>query len=81
MTIEIHEPELEQRIQQLICSGAYSSVEELLRWALNVTPAKDPLSSSATERESLGAFLRRSPLWRSGLEIERLKDEPRVPEL
>ncbi len=78
MTIEIREPELEQRIQQLMSSGEYASVEDLLRQSLRTAPTSDGVTGA--EKQSLGDFLRNSPLWNSGLQIERSKDGPRVPE-
>jgi hypothetical protein len=50
MTIEIHQPELENLIHQRMKSGAYQSVEDFLLHALNaptVTQTGDELTGAA----------------------------------
>jgi hypothetical protein len=47
MTIEIHQPELENLIQQRMKSGAFRSIEDVLMYALTVATAADSGDKSA----------------------------------
>ena len=78
MTIEIHQPELEALIQHRMETGRFATVEDVLLQALQTSPEPD---TKQVPKMSLGQFLRESPLWGSGLVIERSKDLPRTTEL
>jgi hypothetical protein len=77
MTIEIQEPELEALIRRRMDSGHFSTVEDVLLQALKAAPEPQAGDPQGTKR-SLGEFLRDSPLWGSGLEIDRTNDYPTV---
>ena len=79
MTIEIHEPELEEMIRERMESGRFRDVEDILLQALKTSI--EPSPESEEPKESLTAFLMKSPLRGSGLEVERVKDYPRPIEL
>jgi hypothetical protein len=76
MTIEIHQPELEALIEQRMASGRYATIEDALLAALQTPPAPE----AERTQKSLGQFLRESPLWGSGIEFERSKDQPGIIE-
>ncbi len=75
MTIEIQQPELEALIQRRMESGRFATVEDALLEALLGSPEPEP---QLRTNLSLGQFLRESPLWGSGLEIERSQELPRM---
>jgi hypothetical protein len=82
MNIEIHQPRLEALIQQHMASGQFRSVEDLLLQRLEPAPAAiqdDP--AERAPKQNLDEFLKQSPLWGSGLVVERQKDFPRPVEL
>jgi hypothetical protein len=72
MTIEIHQPELEALIQQRMASGRYATIEDALIDALQarIQAESEPTKKSFTQ------FMMESPLWGSGIEFERAKDQP-----
>jgi Arc/MetJ-type ribon-helix-helix transcriptional regulator len=57
MTIEIHEPELEALIQQRMASGAFRSVEDVLKAALQ--PAAEDQPPRDQPKESLDQMFAR----------------------
>jgi len=75
MTIEIQQPELEALIERRMQSGRFATVEDALLEALQNSPVPE---SQTPAKTSLGQFLRESPLWGSGLKIERNNDLPRI---
>jgi hypothetical protein len=75
VTIEIQQPELEALIQRRMESGRFATVEDALLEALLGSPEPEP---QLRTKLSLGQFLRESPLWGSGLEIERSQELPRM---
>jgi hypothetical protein len=77
VTIEIHQPELEALIQRRMDSGRYPTVEDALLEALKAAPEPDPRPSP---KQNFTDFMMESPLWGSGLEMEREKDFPRMTE-
>ena len=76
MTIEIH-PELKALIEQRMASGRFQSIEDLLRQSLETLPEE----LSKPVRQNFSQLLKESPLWRSGLTVERAQDEPRPVDL
>ena len=57
MQIEIHTPELEQRVQRRIQSGRYHDADELLGKALDALDEKAPLPASAPAKQTGAALL------------------------
>jgi Arc/MetJ-type ribon-helix-helix transcriptional regulator len=74
MTIEIHTPELEQRVQTGIRSGRFSNVDELLTKALD---ALDEQDLPTKPRKRLIEVLSDPAFAGSELEIEPRRDFPR----
>jgi hypothetical protein len=76
MTIEIHQPELEALIQLRMASGKFPTIEDALLDALR-SPSEPQLEpAQQASKISFTQFMMESPLWGSGLEIERVKDYP-----
>jgi hypothetical protein len=80
MTIEIHEPELEELIQQRLESGHFKSVEDFLLQALK-SAAAAPQTNDLDHKKNFADFLLESPLPGSELKLERIRDYPRSAEL
>ncbi len=80
MTIEIHQPELEALIQQRMASGRFQSIEDVLLQALKTSPDADMPPIDTPRKQSLTQFLMESPLAGSGLDFERIRDNPRPVE-
>ncbi len=78
MTIEIHLPELEILIQERMAGGQFRSVEEFLMAALNTAT---PVQRRPDKKQNFTQFLKESPLWGSGLQLQRSKDLPRQIDL
>jgi hypothetical protein len=73
MTIEIHTPELEQRVQQGIQSGRFQDVDDLLTRALDALDEKQPLPPPRRLIDVLS-----DPAFAGAeLNVERRKDFPR----
>ena len=83
MIIEIHQPEIEALIEQRMATGQFESIEDLLLQSLEATPAQPQADETASpaSKPSLSQFLMESPLWKSGLVVERIKDLPRPVDL
>lgn len=78
MTIEIHEPKLEAFIRERMASGHFRSIEAFLAEALLTAPAPRVISE---HKQSFTQFMKGSPLWGSGLVLERKNDPPRLVDL
>ena len=81
MTIEIHEPELEQLIQSRMRSGHFASVEDVLLQALRSSSDSENALPKGAPKLNFAQFLMQSPLPASGLEIGRIQDYPYPAEL
>ena len=57
MHLEIHTPELEQRVRRQIRSGQFHDVDELLLKALDALEEKTPVAVSAESDDSGAALL------------------------
>ena len=79
MTIQL-KPEQERIIQEEIQSGHFHSADEVLDHALAALREKMP-QASRKPRKNFAQFLMESPLFGSGLDLERDKDKGREIEL
>ncbi len=79
MSIEIHQPELEQRVRRKIQSGQFHDVDELFTKALDALEREVP--AARPPKKNLSQFLMESPLRGSGLKLERDKSYPRPIDL
>ena len=83
MTIEIHKPELEQRMQETIRSGQFHDMDELLMTALDALREKEGAKAAQSApsgqkpRKRLIDVLTSPPFAGSELNIQRQKDYPR----
>ena len=76
MNLEIHKPELEQRVRRQIQSGRFHDVDELLTQALDALEEKAPLLRSAPDERNgadLIAALQTSPDRELEIEPERFR--------
>ena len=80
MTIEIHQPELEALILELMESGAFRSVEEALIQALKSTPLPGPAFPTVPTGAELIAAMQASPYKELDLEPSRPHLAVRDPE-
>ncbi len=78
MTIEIHEPELEELIRERMETGRFRNVEDVLMHALksSVEDAEVENQTSLEPKKNIVDFLLESPLRGSGLVIERIEEYP-----
>ncbi len=81
MNIEIHQPRLEALIQQRMASGQFQTVEDLLLQSLETAPPMRNGHPETAPKQNLDEFLRHSPLWGSGLAVDRQNDHPRSVDL
>jgi hypothetical protein len=85
MTIEIHELELENLMQEEIGSGRFQSIDDLLTQALYALRERAKIGSGSSPqlkpKKNFAQFLMESPLRGSGLKLERQKDQPRPIDL
>jgi len=82
MTIEIHEPELENLIRERMATGGFQNVEDVLMHALKSSPVSErPPTLARKPKKNLAQFLLESPLRDSGLKLERQRDYPRPIDL
>lgn len=79
MNLEIHRPELVQRVNALIRDGRFSDADEMLEKALDALDEKSP--EPATPEGSLHEFFMNSPLRGANLDLARLQDYPRAADL
>jgi hypothetical protein len=80
MNLEIHKPELVQRVNAQLESRHFRDVDELIEKALD---ALDENSSAppVTPQGSLHEFFMNSPLRGANLDLERVRDYPRALDL
>ena len=75
MQVEIR-PDQEAFLADQIRSGRFTTAEEAVHEAVSLLE-RVQTESPVTPRQSLGAFLKASPLAGSGLVFERIRDSPR----
>jgi hypothetical protein len=80
MNLEIHKPELVERVNAHIQTGHFHDADELLEKALDALDEKSP-APSVTPHGSLHEFFMNSPLRGANLDLEREGDYPRVFDL
>ena len=80
MALEIHRPELVQRVQDQIQSGHFHDADELIEKALDALDEKSP-APLVSPRGSLHEFFMNSPLRGAALDLERVADYPRAFDL
>ena len=80
MNLEIHKPELVQRVNAQLQSRDFHDVDELLEKALDALDEKSP-ALPVTPRGSLHEFFMNSPLRGANPDLERARDYPRAFEL
>ena len=80
MNLEIHKPDLVQRVNAHIQTGHFHDADDLLEKALDALDEKS-LAPSVTLYGSLHEFLMNSPLRRANLDLERVGDYPRAFDL
>ena len=76
MNLEIHKPELVQRVNAHIRTSQFHDAKELLEKALD---EKSP--PPVTPHGSLHEFFMNSPLRGANLDLERVRDNPRALDL
>jgi len=75
VNLEIHKPELVQRVNAQLQSGHFHDVDELIEKALDALNEKSP-GRPVTPCGSLHEFFMNSPLRGAGLDLERVRDYP-----
>jgi Arc/MetJ-type ribon-helix-helix transcriptional regulator len=80
MSIEILQPELQQRVREKIQSGRFHDVDELLTKALDALE-KEQDQTPREPRKNLAQFLMESPFAGAELDLERRKQYMRPVEL
>ncbi len=80
MNLEIHKPELVQRVQAQIRSGHFRDTDELIEKALDALDERAAPPSVITQG-SLHEFFMNSPLRGANLDLERVGDYPRAFDL
>ncbi len=85
MNLEIHNPELLQRVNARLQSREFHNVDELLLQALDALDQKVPppvvTPPVVTPRGSLHDFFMNSPLRGADLPLDRERDFPRAVDL
>ena len=76
MNLEIHKPELVQRVNAQLQSRHFHDVDELIEKALDALDEKSP-APLVSPRGSLHEFFMNSPLRGASLDLERVRDYPR----
>jgi hypothetical protein len=80
MNLEIHKPELVQRVNAQLQSRHFHDVDELIEKALDALDEKSS-AAPATPQGSLHEFFMNSPLRGANLDLERVRDYPRALDL
>jgi hypothetical protein len=80
MNLEIHKPELVQRVNAHIQTGQFHDADDLLEKALDALDEKGA-PPPVTPHGSLHEFLMNSPLRGANLDLERAGDYPRAFDL
>ena len=81
MNLEIHKPELVQRVNAQLQSRHFHDVDELIEKALDALDEKSSVSPPVTPHGSLHEFFMNSPLRGANLDLERVRDYPRAFDL
>ena len=76
MNLEIHKPELVQRMNAQLQSRHFHDVDELIEKALDALDEKSP-APPVSPHGSLHEFFMNSPLRGANLDLERVRDYPR----
>jgi hypothetical protein len=77
MNLEIHNPELVQRVNAQLQSRHFHDIDELLEKALDALDEKSSVSPPVKPQGSLHDFFMNSPLRGANLDLERVRDYPR----
>ena len=80
MNLEIHKPELVQRVNAHIQTGHFHDADELIEKALDALDEKSSVPQ-VTPNGSLHDFFMNSPLRGANLDLERVRDYPRALDL
>jgi len=80
MNLEIHKPELVQRMNAQLQSRHFHDVDELIEKALDALDEKSP-APPVSPHGSLHEFFMNSPLRGANLDLERVRDFPRAFDL
>jgi hypothetical protein len=80
MNLEIHKPELVQRMNAQLQSRHLHDVDELIEEALDALDEKSP-APPMSPHGSLHEFFMNSPLRGANLDLERARDYPRAFDL
>ena len=80
MNLEIHKPELVQRVNAQLQSRPFHDVDELIEKALDALDEKSSVPP-VTPHGSLHEFFMNSPLRGANPDLERVRDYPRAFEL
>jgi hypothetical protein len=80
MNLEIHKPQLMQRVNAHIQAGHFHDADELLEQALDALDEKSP-APPVTPQGSLHEFFMNSPLRGANLDLQRASDYPRAFDL
>ena len=80
MNLEIHKPELAQRVSAQLQGRHFHNVDELIEKALDALDEKSP-APQVTPSGSLHDFFMNSPLRGANLDLERVRDYPRAHDL
>jgi hypothetical protein len=81
MSLEIHKPELVQRVNAQLQSRHFHDVDELIEKALDALDEKSSASPPVTPQGTLHEFFMNSPLRGANLDLERVRDYPRASDL
>ncbi len=81
MSLEIHKPELVQRVHAQLQSRHFHDVDELIEKALDALDEKTSVTPPTTPHGSLHEFFMNSPLRGANLDLERVRDYPRAFDL
>jgi hypothetical protein len=76
MNLEIHKPELVERVNAHIQTGHFQDADELLEKALDALDEKSSVPP-VSPHGSLHEFFMNSPLRGANLDLERVRDYPR----
>lgn len=77
MNLEIHKPELVERVRAQIATGHFHDADELIEKALDALDEKSMLPIAAAQG-SLHEFFMNSPLRGANLDLERESDYNRL---
>lgn len=80
MNLEIHKPDLVERVNAQLLRRHLRGVDELLEKALDALDEKSPVAP-LTSHGSLHDFFMNSPLRGANLDLERVRDYPRAFDL